>query len=67
MSDRALTIKQAAEYLGITPETLYNWRAKRIGPPSYAISSRKIIYREKELKRWMDERRHDPEGMGKAS
>lgn len=59
MSDRAMTIKEAAAYLGIEENTLRNWRSKRIGPPSYAISSRKIIYREKELRRWMDERKQE--------
>lgn len=57
MGDRALTVKQAAEYLGIGVETLYNWRAKRFGPPSYALNSRHIIYRQKELDRWLEARK----------
>lgn len=67
MSDRAMSIKEAAAFLGISADTLYNWRAKRIGPPSYTLSARKIIYREKELKLWMDERRQESEGKSEAS
>jgi predicted DNA-binding transcriptional regulator AlpA len=59
MGDRAMSIREAAEFLGIEEATLRNWRSKRRGPPSYAISSRKIIYREKELRLWMEERKQN--------
>ncbi|MDX2937191.1 helix-turn-helix domain-containing protein [Streptomyces ipomoeae] len=30
-----LTVKDAAEYLGLSPHTLYVWRHRRQGPPSF--------------------------------
>lgn len=57
MSDKAMSIKEAAEYLGLEVTTLYNWRAKRFGPPSYALNAKKVVYRKKEIDRWLEERK----------
>jgi predicted DNA-binding transcriptional regulator AlpA len=67
MSDKAMSLKEAAEYLGLELSTLYNWRVKQIGPPSYALSPRKIIYRKKEIDRWLEERKEVFDGSDKAS
>ncbi|WUV32012.1 helix-turn-helix domain-containing protein [Streptomyces sp. NBC_01483] len=35
-----LTVKDAAEYLGLSPHTLYVWRHRRQGPPSFRMGPR---------------------------
>ncbi|MEV8246994.1 helix-turn-helix domain-containing protein [Streptomyces rochei] len=39
-----LTLPRAAEYLGISPNTLYVWRHRRQGPPSFRMG-RRVMYR----------------------
>jgi predicted DNA-binding transcriptional regulator AlpA len=41
--------KEAAEFLGVEPRTLANWRAQRRGPAHIAISSRLVRYRLADL------------------
>jgi len=43
---------QAAKYLGVAAQTLYNWRHERRGP-DYVKMGRKIIYRQSDLDRYM--------------
>ncbi len=52
--DRVFTIAQAAEYLGLTPKTLYNWRTQgdRDQPPSKLIEGA-IVYRQSDLDEWL--------------
>jgi hypothetical protein len=40
--------KEAADYLGIAPQTLYNWRFHRRGP-DYTLMGRKPIYLKLDL------------------
>ena len=56
MSKKALSLKEAAEYLGIEPQTLYNWRTKRIEnqPKSYRMG-RKIVYYQQDLDFFRDQ------------
>jgi hypothetical protein len=42
----------AAEKIGITPETLANWRWKQIGPPYYRVQGL-ILYRDDEIDAWI--------------
>lgn len=58
--DRALTVKQAAEVLGISYWTLYNMRARREGPPYTKIGG-KVVYRERDLFRYIESKKTDPE------
>ncbi|MFD9477195.1 helix-turn-helix transcriptional regulator [Streptomyces nojiriensis] len=32
-----LNVREAAEYLGLSPATLYVWRHRRQGPPSFRM------------------------------
>ncbi|GAA1480619.1 hypothetical protein GCM10009624_10590 [Gordonia sinesedis] len=48
-----LNSAEAAEYLGVKPETLNQWRYLGRGP-SYVKSGRAIIYRLKDLDAWLD-------------
>lgn len=51
-----LTVKDAAEYLGLSPHTLYVWRHRRQGPPSFRMGSRgRVMYRREALDAWVRE------------
>ncbi|MFD7117282.1 helix-turn-helix transcriptional regulator [Streptomyces sp. NPDC059883] len=47
-----LTLPRAAEYLGISPNTLYVWRHRRQGPPSFRMG-RRVMYRITALDEWV--------------
>ncbi|MFD5319426.1 helix-turn-helix transcriptional regulator [Streptomyces sp. NPDC127098] len=49
-----LTLPKAAEYLGISPNTLYIWRHRRQGPPSFRMG-RRVMYRISSLNKWIAE------------
>jgi excisionase family DNA binding protein len=48
------SVEEAAEYLGMAPATLYGWRCRRYGPPSYRLGN-KIRYRPDEVRSWVEE------------
>ncbi|MCZ4121772.1 helix-turn-helix transcriptional regulator [Streptomyces sp. H39-S7] len=51
-----LTVKDAAEYLGLSPHTLYVWRHRRQGPPSFRMGPRgRVMYRLSALDIWVRE------------
>lgn len=51
-----LNVKDAAEYLGLSPHTLYVWRHRRQGPPSFRMGSRgRVMYRREALDAWIRE------------
>ncbi|MFE5957941.1 helix-turn-helix transcriptional regulator [Streptomyces rubiginosohelvolus] len=51
-----LTVKDAAEYLGLSPHTLYVWRHRRQGPPSFRMGPRgRVMYRVEALDAWVRE------------
>ncbi|GAA1891001.1 helix-turn-helix transcriptional regulator [Streptantibioticus ferralitis] len=47
-----LNLPKAAEYLGISPNTLYVWRHRRQGPPSFCMG-RRVMYRISALNEWV--------------
>jgi len=47
-----LTLPQAAEYLGLSANTLYVWRHRRQGPPSF-LMGRRVMYRITALDTWV--------------
>ncbi|MGW1752227.1 helix-turn-helix transcriptional regulator [Streptomyces sp. NPDC002092] len=47
-----LNLPKAAEYLGISPNTLYVWRHRRQGPPSFRMG-RRVMYRIAALDAWV--------------
>ncbi|NUK01221.1 helix-turn-helix domain-containing protein [Streptomyces lunaelactis] len=49
-----LNLPKAAEYLGISPNTLYVWRHRRQGPPSFRMGQR-VMYRISALNEWVAE------------
>ena len=44
--------KAAAEFIGVMPRTLENWRARRIGPKFLSYSRRMVRYRVADLLLW---------------
>ncbi|MET8576563.1 helix-turn-helix domain-containing protein [Streptomyces sp. NPDC005012] len=51
-----LTVKDAADYLGLSPHTLYVWRHRRQGPPSFRMGPRgRVMYRLEVLDAWVRE------------
>ncbi|MFI6693712.1 helix-turn-helix transcriptional regulator [Streptomyces sp. NPDC050433] len=51
-----LNVKDAAEYLGLSPHTLYVWRHRRQGPPSFRMGPRgRVMYRREALDAWIRE------------
>ncbi|MGY5133367.1 helix-turn-helix transcriptional regulator [Streptomyces nigrescens] len=51
-----LKVRDAAEYLGLSPHTLYVWRHRRQGPPSFRMGPRgRVMYRREALDAWIHE------------
>ena len=48
------SIDEAAAYLQMSVKTLYGWRCRRSGPPSYRLGN-KIRYRPEEVRAWVDQ------------
>jgi len=49
------SVDQVADYLSMSPQTLYGWRCRRYGPPSYRLGN-KVRYRPEEVRAWVDAR-----------
>lgn len=53
-----LTTKEASQYLESTPEaTLRWWRHQGIGPKSYKLGARRVVYDRADLDAWLDEQK----------
>jgi len=52
-TEQLWSVDQVAEYLRLAPKTLYSWRCRRIGPPSYRLGN-KVRYRPDEVRAWVD-------------
>ncbi|WP_221359845.1 helix-turn-helix transcriptional regulator [Streptomyces beigongshangae] len=49
-----LNVRDAALYLGLSPSTLYVWRHRRQGPPSFRMGPRgRVMYRVQALDSWV--------------
>lgn len=59
--DRLLTRRQAAEVLGIQPQTLarWKWEGREDRPPEVRVGRRAIRYRWSALTKWVDKRDDD--------
>lgn len=55
MTKKLLTDIEAAEYLGISPGTLRNWRSHNRGPRYIRLGSRAIRYAFDDLDQHIDE------------
>ena len=54
---KLLTPQDLADYLDVPIKTLYAWRYRKEGPPSYRIG-RHLRYRPSDVEQWIDRRRH---------
>lgn len=60
-----LSTRQAAEYLGISEDTLRWWRHRGDrGPRSYALSARHVVYDLADLDAWADQRKAETQRCG---
>lgn len=50
-----LTVQQAADFMGLSRNTLDAWRYRGFGPPHIALG-RKIVYRRQAIEAWMEKR-----------
>ena len=57
--DRLLTADEAAEYLGVSLQTLYGWRWKRVGPRAAKVG-RELRYRLRDIEAWLDAQSPEP-------
>ena len=55
-----LTTKKAAEMMGRSPATLRSWRCSKIGPPFVRLTTRSVMYDEKDIEKYIAERRSTP-------
>ncbi|MGO1550366.1 MAG: helix-turn-helix domain-containing protein [Nesterenkonia sp.] len=46
-----MSTAEAAEYLGISPGTLNNWRSAEVGP-DYAVIGRRVRYAAEDIDAW---------------
>jgi excisionase family DNA binding protein len=51
--ERTMTPKELAAYLQVPIKTLYQWRARSVGPKSYRVG-RHLRYRRDEVDDWLE-------------
>jgi predicted DNA-binding transcriptional regulator AlpA len=54
MVDQILTSSEAAEILGIPLATLRWWRHRGIGPKSFKLGPRKVMYKRSDVIAWLE-------------
>jgi len=54
--ERLLTVAEVAEYLGVSPKTLYTWKRRGTGPRIIEFSRHLRVHPD-DLKAWVDELR----------
>jgi hypothetical protein len=50
---RGLRNKAAAEFLGVAPGTLVNWRVKGCGPAFYKLNGHIVVYLPEDLEAYL--------------
>jgi excisionase family DNA binding protein len=57
VTDRLLTTREVAAFLGVSPETvLRRWRAGEL--PGYRLGSNVLRFRESEIEAWLESAAH---------
>ncbi len=64
LEDRLLTRRQAAEILGLQPQTLarWKWEGREDRPQEVRVGLRAVRYRASDLVRWIAARAEQPAG-----
>lgn len=52
--DAMLSTRRAADFLGLSPGTLANWRCSGTGPEFHKLGAKAVRYRVAALRRWRD-------------
>lgn len=55
LSDEFLTTKKVAELYGLPEGTLRYYRQLGIGPASFKLTGKRVVYRRSEVDRWVAE------------
>jgi len=63
---KKLNRTEAAEYLGVSTETLRRWEHEGMGPSLYRLSSKILFYRVKDLNAWLESKCVTPEDVYNA-
>lgn len=56
LANRLLTPDEVAQMLGLSIDTLAQWRSQRRGIPFVKLSRSVVRYRQRDLEAWLDER-----------
>lgn len=56
---RPIAVKSAvaASLIGVTSQTLANWRVQGRGPRFVSVSPTRVLYKIEDLEAWLDDRR----------
>jgi predicted DNA-binding transcriptional regulator AlpA len=57
---KLISTEQAADMLGAKSSTLRNWRCAKTGPPFIRITKRLVKYDQKDVEKYIAERRFMP-------
>ena len=53
-ANRTMSTREAAEYVGLRPQTLINGRCDgTLDIPYVKVSARRVVYRQRDLDEWM--------------
>lgn len=55
-----IDLETLAAYLGVPVATVYDWRARHLGPPAYRVGKR-LMFAVPDVQAWLEQRR-DPRG-----
>ena len=65
MLPRLLTTAEVATLLNVPPATLRWWRYKGVGPASFTLGARRVMYRLEDVEAWLREQ-YENSGRGDA-
>ena len=55
-----ISTKEAAKMMGVEPSTLRAWRCAKTGPPFHRLTKQSVKYDERDIQRYVAERRFVP-------
>lgn len=57
---KLITTQEAADMMGRKPSTLRAWRCAKIGPPFTRLTKQSVLYDERDIQKYVSERRFVP-------